>query len=101
MTYLMIAACALAALLQWRVLHDPAIAEPEHVCNLRRMRIAAHLIAAGYGIYLAGTGYWLQVPLALSVALLALVDVLAAFWRLRPDLFDHRAAASLRRARRH
>lgn len=99
MTYVMIALCAAAALLQWRVLHAAHIVEPDHVCNLRRMRIAAHAVAAGYGIYLASTDYWLQVPLALSVVLLALVDVLAAVWRLRPELFDHHAARS--RARNH
>lgn len=98
MSYVMTALCALAAVLQWRVLHAAHIVEPEHLCNLRRMRIVAHAIAGGYGIYLGAVGHWLQLPLALCLMLLALVDALSAAWRLRPELFHARAA---RRARTH
>lgn len=88
MIYALIVVCALAALLQWRVLHLPHIVESDRLANLRRMRIAAHIIASGYGVYLLVAGYWLQVPLALAIVVLALVDALSALWRLRPDLFD-------------
>jgi hypothetical protein len=98
MTYALMFVCAVAATLQWAVLRDHSIMEPPHVCQLRRMRIVAHGMAAGYALYLIWTSYWLQLPLALALMLLALVDALAAVWRLWPELFDEYAPRR-RRAR--
>ena len=88
MTYLVILACLIAALLQWAIVRDRNIPEPDLVVAFRYLRIAGHAIAA---LFLAVTlfqGYWVPVPLALSIALLAIADNAGAVVRLFPEQFQ-------------
>lgn len=90
LAFIMVVACVLAMVFQTAVLRDRTIVEMELIEALRMVRIAAYGIAAVSGSYLWVTDFWLQPMFALSVTMLAVVDIAGAGARLWPEVLTGR-----------